>query len=1502
MSDIKHIGITYLATGSIFSSSRGQTALNLANLFQKNYKVTLVHCSVGEPKWWDDAEGLEERYERVSIADISGLDLLVDIDATVSGSIRKNIAKQTVGFLRDRVLFTEMEKDSYFLNTMLRNMENLSGIWIWDILNPVEDMEALKVLLKVPVERVPFVWDPFILDNYMKLAGYTSKKFTFTEEKLNIHIAEKNSTNTSSAIVPLVGLVEASKCIPGRFDKIKVHNATSMKDTPFYKTNIAPNLIFRGKVEVEYTGRERYVDWIEEDNLLVVTHSRFVPVRYGLLDLLYLGIPFVHNSVLLKEYGVSGYYENNSITGFTDAIKNVLAKCEALMPAGKQNVLANWMPERVVASWQPILASTFSWQPKCQESQKETEKKIRIGFVNMWEGFNPGNNFFLDLLKTKCQVEGVEGHDGCSLVVIGPFGDPSNWFEAKCSKVFFSGENVDLPDDPTIDLYLSSEIKEDNRHMRLPIWMLFLKWWNRGLESTNEEIMNPIGLPVDLAIKPHSISFDKRTEVFLQFSKKHKVNSGGQLYNNIGGPLHALYGGGGGGDTAKHLFLEKHKYNICFENSQAPGYVTEKLLHAKMAGCIPIYWGDNACIEDFDPRGFLNFSDYTSIQEIIKKVDSLTPEECKILASTPALDSGREAKARHRLELIAGKLMALIENKKKPDSLPKEQITVPTPIFLSYVSEEYVQSIKYNLDAMMHHRKGLPKLRYIVYLASNVKQETKNKLKERYPWIELVDIDKDFVEPYPEFFNNFGWKLWLLNKVVSDESLKDKLILYTDAGATWLSFPDEFVYKTFKNGLCVMQREDINRQWCSEECINEMKITEDELNRNQIYGGFIGFMGGNELATNIFKEAFTLAQNKNILLGRKFSGFLSNKKPYGHRHDQSILSVLCYRNNISYIDGDVIVCDTTLRLTALEQKKIYLHYGEYAVHKQVLPKVDDVWVVNLDKRIDRYESWAKLYPELADVTHRLPAVEGKKLSLTPNIQKFIEKNDFIWKKAVTGCALSHILLWTQLASEKDPVQSYLILEDDMRFKSNTWNEEFSTIMEALPKDVELAYLGGILPSNKQIYKDVVEPINEIWGIIKPNPFFTADGSLVPIFHFCTYSYYITKSGAQKLLAILNQYGLHTSIDHFLGHPAFGLKKYVLNDLITTCSQEDDPIYQKSEFDNFKRVDTFDSDIWNNVDCFTERFDTLEKQPTLSEVLKDVMNQIPTSIITKTLLGIREELIPIYCSNGIVKTMEFKWLEMLGLKFKLIDFENFIPSSKHVWVLAVAHTDMLAVKKFCSKVSDLGIEFSILHLGDEGELSNIEVYDLNQCKSVIRNYVRPFEFDNKVHVIPLGPAKPVLSDTSKTFTDRNLVWSFHGTNWFNRSKTLEPLKKYEPYDLHFIPSWKHETESSEEKYSKALATSKFVPILRGNNCETFRIYEALEHESIPLYVRVEHDKEYWEWLSKNLSLVDLKTWDDAKKLVEFFLANPEKGEIYRTGLRDQWTKWKSNLSNELKKLV
>lgn len=68
--------------------------------------------------------------------------------------------------------------------------------------------------------------------------------------------------------------------------------------------------------------------------------------------------------------------------------------------------------------------------------------------------------------------------------------------------------------------------------------------------------------------------------------KYGKVDSGGKKYNNT----HAL---SEKFQNDKGLFLKQYYVNICPENSNKSGYVTEKLFQALEQGCIPVYWGSD---------------------------------------------------------------------------------------------------------------------------------------------------------------------------------------------------------------------------------------------------------------------------------------------------------------------------------------------------------------------------------------------------------------------------------------------------------------------------------------------------------------------------------------------------------------------------------------------------------------------------------------------------------------------------------------------------------------------------------------------------------------------------------------------------------------------------------------------------------------------------------------------------------------------------------------------
>jgi len=54
-------------------------------------------------------------------------------------------------------------------------------------------------------------------------------------------------------------------------------------------------------------------------------------------------------------------------------------------------------------------------------------------------------------------------------------------------------------------------------------------------------------------------------------------------------------------------------YVIAMENKVAPGYLTEKIGYAFLAGTVPIYWGDRVTVEEFfNPSSFIQVDDFAS--------------------------------------------------------------------------------------------------------------------------------------------------------------------------------------------------------------------------------------------------------------------------------------------------------------------------------------------------------------------------------------------------------------------------------------------------------------------------------------------------------------------------------------------------------------------------------------------------------------------------------------------------------------------------------------------------------------------------------------------------------------------------------------------------------------------------------------------------------------------------------------------------------------------------
>lgn len=134
----------------------------------------------------------------------------------------------------------------------------------------------------------------------------------------------------------------------------------------------------------------------------------------------------------------------------------------------------------------------------------------------------------------------------------------------------------------------------------------------------------------------------ERIKLFKSLSSYKRVDSFGKVFNNIRPNEHK-------GEHYNNLlkynyqFYENYKFAVCFENSDAPGYITEKLVNVMAGGAVPIYWGDSGVSNYFNKESFLNYKDFESLSSLVSAIIELDQNDQKYLnmISKPNLINGQ---------------------------------------------------------------------------------------------------------------------------------------------------------------------------------------------------------------------------------------------------------------------------------------------------------------------------------------------------------------------------------------------------------------------------------------------------------------------------------------------------------------------------------------------------------------------------------------------------------------------------------------------------------------------------------------------------------------------------------------------------------------------------------------------------------------------------------------------------------------------------------------------
>ncbi|GAA6813481.1 glycosyltransferase family 10 [Helicobacter pylori] len=201
-------------------------------------------------------------------------------------------------------------------------------------------------------------------------------------------------------------------------------------------------------------------------------------------------------------------------------------------------------------------------------------------------------------------------------------------------RVFYTGEN-EVPNFNLFDYAIGfDELDFNDRYLRMPLYYAYLHYKAMLVNDTT----SPYKLKALYTLKKPSHKFKENHPSLCAlihnesdplkrgFASFVASNANAPIRNAFYEALNAIEPVAGGGSVKntlgykvknKNEFLSQYKFNLCFENSQGYGYVTEKILDAYFSHTIPIYWGSPSVTKDFNPKSFVNVHDFKNFDEAI---------------------------------------------------------------------------------------------------------------------------------------------------------------------------------------------------------------------------------------------------------------------------------------------------------------------------------------------------------------------------------------------------------------------------------------------------------------------------------------------------------------------------------------------------------------------------------------------------------------------------------------------------------------------------------------------------------------------------------------------------------------------------------------------------------------------------------------------------------------------------------------------------------------------
>lgn len=235
-------------------------------------------------------------------------------------------------------------------------------------------------------------------------------------------------------------------------------------------------------------------------------------------------------------------------------------------------------------------------------------KDQSIRYINWWAINDPENVWFSSYVRSNIRTDKT-------INFYSVFGN-ANYVKRRAQRerddvnIFFTGENVSSTGisknfrgykdhmGSAVDISLGFDHDQHNpRYMRFPLWLMYVF----SPDSTYEDIQNRVE-----ALNNKAVNIDERYIDCAAIARHDTTGHRTRICDALSDLFDIRYEGRWRNNSSlmkeqykdnKLDYLAHVKFNICPENSNHAGYVTEKIFEAFLARAIPIYWGGAAVPE-----------------------------------------------------------------------------------------------------------------------------------------------------------------------------------------------------------------------------------------------------------------------------------------------------------------------------------------------------------------------------------------------------------------------------------------------------------------------------------------------------------------------------------------------------------------------------------------------------------------------------------------------------------------------------------------------------------------------------------------------------------------------------------------------------------------------------------------------------------------------------------------------------------------------------------------